>query len=182
MLDCGQKPRCSYDVVYLDFSKAFDSVVHRKLIVKLKAYGITGNLLKWIAAFLSERVQRVKIGAKMSTPKPVISGVPQGSVLGPLLFLIYVNDICDLCLNTNVHIIMFADDTKLFAKIEHTADLQYTLNSLNNWSKLWQLKLAPQKSAVLSLGRNNSPHTYTIGDSELSRVSNFRDLGDSHEY
>ena len=100
----------SIDVVYLDFLKAFDKVPHRRLLVKLEAYGINGKVLRWIEAFLSGRQQRVNVRGAFSEWSAVTSGVPQGSVLGPILFIIYVNDLPD-CIQSYLNI--FADDTKL---------------------------------------------------------------------
>ena len=101
------------DIVYLDFSKAFDSVVHSKLVAKLACYGIDRVLLSWLGSFLSNRFQYVKADKSYSSILPVISGVPQGSVLGPLLFILYVNDICTLS-QAGVTIKLFADDTQLY--------------------------------------------------------------------
>ena len=99
------------DVIYTDFSKAFDCVVHSKLIVKLESYGISGRLLLWIQDFLSNRTQAVKIGRHRSSFTDVLSGVPQGSVLGPLLFLLFINDIVDIISN-DLSIKLYADDVK----------------------------------------------------------------------
>ena len=99
------------DVVYLDYKKAFDSVPHERLLVKLHAYGIRGNLLQWIKSFLTNRKPRVVINGKSSNLAPVISCIPQGSVLGPILFLIYVYDLPEMARSK---LKMFADDTKLY--------------------------------------------------------------------
>ncbi|BHF84166.1 Ethanolamine kinase [Sparganum proliferum] len=107
------------DVIYTNFKKAFDSVPHKRLIYKLSEIGITGRLLTWITDFLTGRSQTVCIEASTSTPTPVLSGVPQGSVIGPLLFLVYINDCVD---NLGCSVIMFADDVKLWRPIRSDAD------------------------------------------------------------
>ena len=99
------------DVVYLDFHKAFDTVPHKHLLSKLRGYGIQGNLISWIEAFLTRRKQRVVLNGHCSTWADVVSGVPQGSVLGPLLFNIYINDIPDV---VSSPILLFANDIKIF--------------------------------------------------------------------
>ena len=98
------------DVVYMDLQKAFDTVPHKCLLYKIKYYGITGNLLRWIAGFLSNRRQCVVLNGKKSSWQDVKSGIPQGSILGPLLFLVYVNDLPKSILSL---VFLFADDTKL---------------------------------------------------------------------
>ena len=116
------------DIVYLDYKKAFDSVPHERL------YGIRGNLLQWIKSFLTNRKQRVVINGKSSNLAPVISGIPQGSVLGPILFWIYVNDLPEMARSK---LKLFADDTKLYKSTKDVADkeiLQTDLNSLIGWS------------------------------------------------
>lgn len=122
------------DIAFLDFAKAFDSVPHRRLLVKLAGYGINGKLLDWCRAFLANRVQRVVMGDVCSEWSSVLSGVPQGSVLGPLFFVMYINDIADgMCSKIE----LFADDTKQMSVVEnsHDADVfQDDLNRLSNWS------------------------------------------------
>ena len=108
------------DIVYLDFQKAFDTVPHKGLMVKLQAYGISGVILNWINAFLNGQTQRVIVNGIASRKEVVISGVPQGSVLGPLLFVLYINDPPDTLV---CHCMMFADDTKSFREITDVADM-----------------------------------------------------------
>ena len=123
------------DVIYLDYRKAFDTVPHHRLLFKLSQLGISGKVMAWIRQFLSGRTMKVNVRGSYSQWAQVISGVPQGSVLGPLLFLLYVNDLPDWIKNI---INMFADDTKIWSTITSQADsclLQEDLNSLELWSK-----------------------------------------------
>jgi ribonuclease P/MRP protein subunit RPP40 len=148
------KSKHGVDVVYLDFAKAFDSVVHSKLIVKLRSYGVSDLILRWIDAFLSHRSQYVRIDSCVSGLCNVISGVPQGSVLGPALFIVYVNDITD-CIASNVTVKLFADDTKLYSVIteddDNCAQLQHSLDLIATWAEHWQLKLSPKKCVVMHI-------------------------------
>ena len=102
------------DDVYLDFQKAFDKVPHQRLILKLKAHGIGNGVINWIEKWLTHRRQRVIVDGEISNWKSVLSGVPQGSVLGPILFLIYINDLED---DISSKVLKFADDTKVFRKV-----------------------------------------------------------------
>ena len=120
------------DVIYLDFAKAFDTVPHKRLIHKLKAYGIRGKVLIWISKFLSHRRQKVVLRNGCSKWDEVICGVPQGSILGPILFLLYVNDIPTIISSTAK---MFADDTKLYCPIQTVKTVKnYNLTSINSLS------------------------------------------------
>ena len=168
------------DAVYLDFSKAFDTVPHRRLMSKLESYGITGEVKKWIESFLTGRSQIVKVNNDESPPAPVISGIPQGSVVGPLLFVIYINDLPD---NVNSFVYLFADDTKLMRKIKSDEDakaLQRDLNELEEWSNKWLLRFNPDKCHVLTIGKfENIRHTerYKLYGNELEHVFEEKDLG-----
>lgn len=170
------------DVIYLDFAKAFDSVPHQRLIHKVKSFGITGSALGWIESFLNHRRQKVSVNGVHSTWKPVLSGVPQGSVLGPLLFLLYVADMPEEISN---FISMFADDTKLFNVIMDSTDpvnLQEDLDRLQQWSRTMCLRFNTSKCHILHLGRQNSAHEYSMSDNgntrhKLDRCTEERDLG-----
>ena len=145
------------DVFFADFCKAFDSVVHSKLIKKLSKYGISGHLLRWIQCFLSDRSQCVRVGSETSYIGQVVSGVPQGSVLGPLLFLIFVNDISSI-VPANVSCKLYADDAKFyqsFTPTENDYSLDVALIALHDWSVRWQLPLATAKCHVLHLSNAN---------------------------
>ena len=171
--------RHSIDVAYIDFQKAFDSVVGSKLGHKLSSYGISGRLLGWFSAFLNDRVQAVKVNTKVSEYVSVKSGVPQGSILGPVLFLLYVNDLVDL-FGPGLTAKLFADDVKIYAVINDVNDtvaFQAGLDALSAWSVCWQLPISLNKCSVLHLGRNNIDHTYQLNGVQLPDVMEVVDLG-----
>ena len=165
------------DVIYLDFQKAFDSVPHQRLLNKLEAYGITGTLKKWLIDFLIGRRQRVILGGEASEWTTVKSGIPQGSVLGPVLFVLFINDLPD-ALNSTVKI--FADDTKIYRPLATTTDtaaLQKDIDAADKWSKDWQLHFNASKIHALHFGRKNEKHQYHIGEELLEPTSEEKDLG-----
>jgi retron-type reverse transcriptase len=138
----------SVDLVLLDFAKAFDKVSHAKLIQKLKAYGIDGILVKWIESFLTGRKQRVLIGDNRSEWEDVTSSVPQGSVLGPLLLTIFINDLPDKIKN---ECRLYAENSKLIGVIERVEDaieIQKDIDSMQNWAKTWQKSFNYDKCKV----------------------------------
>ena len=108
------------DVVYLDFSKPFDSVNHKLLIHKLQSFGVNGNLLSWFNSYLNNRNQCVVLDGHTSEWLPVLSGAPQGSILGPFLFILFINDMPLSCISSKTG--QFADDAKVYTKIEHVMD------------------------------------------------------------
>jgi len=180
----GRRP---VDIVFLDYAKAFDSVVHKKLIYILSCYGVCEMVLTWIENFLSERVQSVKIGDCFSPYRSVTSGVPQGSVLGPVLFVLFVNDII-YCADSSVTIKMFADDTKLYTVIvddSSVANLQSSLDRIHRWSNHRQLKLSPTKCTVMPLCKPSDNSlvdvNYSLCSSILPTVSSVTDLGVSYD-
>ena len=146
------------DAIYLDFRKAFDSVPHTRLLKKLQAYGVTRHFLHWIRAFLSDRQQRVVIRGCHSRWTRVTSGVPQGSVLGPLLFLIYINDIPEVVSSS---IKIFADDTKVYRSIgspDDLTELQRDIDSLTRCSEKWQLSFN-KKCISMHVSSGNPEHS-----------------------
>ena len=146
------------DIIYTDFEKAFDKVPHRRLISKLRTYGLNEQLINWIRAFLFSRSQQVKINRIVSGFKPVLSGIPQGSVLCPLLFVIFINDLPLVCEDLS-KIFLFADDAKLYKSIRDICDvdcLNRACKELFTWSENWLMKLNIPKCKVLSLCRNTS--------------------------
>ncbi len=169
------------DVVYLDFRKAFDSVPHQRLLRKVKAHGIDGDLLKWVESFLTGRKQRVNIHGKFSSWADVHSGIPQGSVLGPILFVIFINDLPDA---VGSYVKIFADDTKVFTQIKKEDDwmqLQDDLDSLSHWSDMWQLKFNVSKCGVMHYGSQTEVHTYSMSEEGTRRnlevLNEEKDLG-----
>ena len=145
------------DMVVLDFSKEFDRVPHQRLLRKLLHYGIRGNTHSWIASFLSDRTQRVVVEGSSSDRVPVISGVPQGSVLGPLLFLLFINDLPDKIASK---IRLFADECIVYGQIKDQSDceaLQEDLNRLAEWETKWGMAFHPQMCSVLSVTRSRTP-------------------------
>ena len=136
------------DAVYLDFSKAFDSVPHGRLVHKLKAYGIRGKVLDWVEDFLLHRSQFVSINGSQSDMIHVSSGVPQGSVLGPTLFIYYINDLPS---ETDRKVRIFADDSKIYSGVstkEDSIKLQEGIDALVEWSKKWMMKFNADKCKV----------------------------------
>ena len=170
------------DILYLDFRKAFDTVPHCRLFIKLAAYGIRGKLLDWIKSFLTNRQQKVVLNGASSEWSRVYSGVPQGSVLGPLLFNIYVNDIPSV---VNSETLMFADDTKIFRKIQSQSDFlqfQQDISNLLAWSVKWQLKFNLSKCFIFHLGPDHFYGDYYLDGVQISPNSIVRDLGVTMDY
>lgn len=167
----------SVDVIFLDFAKAFDKVPHQRLLKKLNSHGIYGKLYEWIKSWLSHRMQRVYLNGSFSEWRNVLSGVPQGSVLGPILFLIYINDLDSGVMNW---ILKFADDTKIFSKINNLKDgskLQNDLQTLIQWSIEWQMHFNFKKCKVMHIGSNNLQLQYFMSTTHLDSVDSEKDLG-----
>ena len=144
--------RQSCHCLFLDFSKAFDTVPHSRLLLKLESLGIAGDLLNWVRAFLTARAQRVVVNGSHSSWLPVISGVPQGSILGPLLFILYVNDIKSVI--SHSYLKMFADDLTLYRNIASVSDcelLQWDLRRIYEWTLTWLLRLNLLKCEALNI-------------------------------
>jgi len=173
MLECGMY----VDVVYLDISKAFDSVCHAKLLQKLSFLGIDGAILSFIENFLCNRSQRVKVGLEVSSTSSVTSGVPQGSVLGPLLFLCYINDVVNVLQDSSIQI--FADDSKIYigSRDPNDSRLAHDVSRVLEWSNHNQLKLSLEKCTAMHLGSRNPRNQIHINNFCLPVESVTRDLG-----
>ena len=163
---------------YMDFMKAFDKVPHGRLLKK-ESYGINGHILKWIEGFLIGRQQQVVVNGSTSKWHPVSSGIPQGSVLGPILFVVYINDLPE-CGNSNVY--FFADDTKMFREIIGATDLetfQKDINELSGWSQKWLLHFHPDKCKIMFIGNPTDKKELYIPNSRdpIKEVTEEKDLG-----
>ena len=177
------------DVIYFDFSKAFDCVNHDILLSKLKyKFGIDGRLLKFLIAYLSEREQCVVINNCKSSYLPVKSGVPQGSILGPILFVLFINDLPE-GLSEGTDLALYGDDTKIWRTISSESDhviLQNDINYLLSWADENKMKFHPKKCKVLSVATKLPPllgilpciqFHYQFGEDLLDYTHSERDLG-----
>ena len=174
------KNKTDCDAIYLDFSKAFDKISHHKLIHVLRHYKINRMVINWIQSFLNQRSQRTIVGTEFSAPGKITSGVPQGSVLGPLFFLLYVESLLRSIKNScsGVFVYAFADDVKLLGS--NPSGLHHALKIVEAWSKNWNLSIQPKKSEHISfynLRNNNYPPTFFISNVQIPQVENVKDLG-----
>ena len=166
------------DIVFLDFAKAFDKGPTKRLLKKVRAHGIGGQLYRWIKAWITDRRQRVVLNGDSSDWAAVLSGVPQGSVLGPLLFLIFINDLEEGVATDPVF--KFADDTKVATIIREEKDrdaLQGTLDELASWAQRWGMAFNVQKCKVMHVGSKNKQYEYSMNNSVLVKTVEERDLG-----
>jgi hypothetical protein len=164
------------DVAILDFSKAFDTVLHSRLLHKLDHYGIRGPIHQWLTNFLKRRTMRVVLEGEASEEAAVESGVPQGTVLGPLLFLCHINDLPDSVKST---VRLFADDCLLYRTINTFQDhltLQEDLRRLEDWAKKWGMRFNAQKCYILSI-RSTSSYLYSLDGVPLKQVQQNPYLG-----
>lgn len=176
-VDSGKEIR----VVFCDISKAFDRVWHRGLLHKLANLGISGSLLKWFSSYLSGRRQRVVINGQTSDWAYILAGVPQGSILGPLLFLVYINDIVN---GINSSIRLFADDTSLYIIVDTpqlAADsLNVDLRSISVWAGQWLVEFNPAKTISMVISKKREPETHPplfMNSVAIAETSNHKHLG-----
>ena len=167
------------DIIIMDFSKAFDTVPHERLLAKISHAGIHGPLHTWIRNFLTRRSQQVVLEGATSYPTHVTSGVPQGTVLGPLLFLLYINDISD---DITSEVRLFADDCIMYRRVKNKqdgVDLQRDIDRLCEWERRWQMKFNKAKCYAMHITHKKSQieTNYHMGDSVLQTVSNHTYLG-----
>ena len=174
-MDRGQQT----DILVMDFAKAFDKVNHSVLLLKLSHYSIRGEVNRWIAVFLADRTQAVVVNRARSEIVSIKSGVPQGSVLGPCLFLVYINDLPS---NLTAQTRLFADDTAAYNTVTSPIDqahLQKDLDQLAEWEKRWDMTFHPRKCTTLPVTRNINVlhHNYTLHGHTLQTVNSVKYLG-----
>ena len=166
-----------------DLKKAFDSVPHRPLIDKLSSYGLDTHTLSWITSYLTNRKQHVVVGGESSLDTPVLSGVPQGSMLGPLLFLIYIDDVSDSLLSDGSMLNLYADDMLLYKPVKSPEDfkhLQSDIDHISDWVSCNNLTLNPNKCKFMIISRKRNsvqPPQLILNDTPLEQVKTFKSLG-----
>ena len=144
----------------------FDTVPTKGLLATIQSYNIHGNILKWLTSFLTQRRQRVLVNGKSSSCCDVLIGVPQGSVLGPILFIFFINDMHDM-ITSMIH--LFADDTKISLRLTNqnqTNDFQNDIDRLDEWSDRWKLRFNGAKCKTMHIGYHNDKHIYQMGSGE----------------
>ena len=165
------------DAVFLDFSKAFDKVNHAKLLQKLNTIGVNSQVTKWVRSLLQNRSQSVVVDGHASSSCPVTSGVPQGSVIGPILFLVYINDLPDSVLSKTR---MFADDTVIYNTSENHTQLQKDLDALQAWETTWNMEFNPLKCEYIKFSRKRTKgleNQYLLHDVSIPKNDGVKYLG-----
>ena len=166
------------DALYIDLEKAFDSVSHSKLLVKLGRVGVGGRLHTWISEFLCNRLQCIKVGNSVSECRPVISGIPQGTLLGPLLFILFINDVHLQVSHCSMK--LYADDSKIYGCVSSFDDylrMYKDIKCIEGWLSAWQLRINLSKCEVLHVGWNNLGFSYRIHNDLVSEPGYCKDLG-----
>ena len=172
--------RITAQAIFFDISKAFDKVWHKALLYKLSALGIRGQLLGWFTDYLKDRSQAVVLKGSKSSYLPILAGVPQGSVLGPLLFLVYINDITQ---DIESIIKLFADDTSMYLGLEHTQIRTDILNSdlekIKKWALTWKVEFNQSKTDLITISNRIAPVTQPLkfGDLILQESDSHKHLG-----
>ena len=164
------------DVCYIDFSKAFDRVSIPKLLYKMSCYGLKGQIYNWLTDFLSNRTFCVRVDDYYSTEKEQTSGVPEGSVLGPICFVLFINDLAD-CVHYSIRK-LYADDVKLYHMFinEDQCNLfQLDIDAISSWAKTWQLTIFLTQTLMLHIGYKNAKHIYNINGSVIVSVTSVKD-------
>ena len=169
------------DVGILDFAKAFDKVPHGRLLNKLGIFGIDGEIAQWISGFLRYRTQAVVVDGSMSSQASVLSGVPQGTVMGPLLFLLFINDLPSV-VDPHTQVRLFADDCLVYRNIKSIQDqiqFQRDLDALNDWGTSWGMKFNAKKCNIMTISSKETPLTkfYQLEDTVLQQVDSATYLG-----
>ena len=178
-LEAGQEV-CS---IFFDLRKAFDSVPHRPLVDKLASLGLDAHTLSWITSYLTNRKQHVVVGGESSQDIPVLSGVPQGSVLGPLLFLLYIDDVSDILLSDGSTLNLYADDMLLYKPVKSIEDfghLQLDIDRISDWVSCNKLTLNPTKCKAMIISRKRNavePPQLVLNGAPLEQVETFKYLG-----
>ena len=166
------------DIIYIDYEKAFDKVPHKKLLYKMRKLGFGGKIMSWIESFITKRRQCVRVKDSYSQFESVDSGVAQGTLLGPLLFILYLSDVTKVIENSEL--ILYADDSKIYHKTNTNDDcnkLAQDLRKLENWCNEWQLSINYEKCEVLRIGKNNLNCPYEMGECTIPSKNFCRDLG-----
>lgn len=162
------------DAVYTDIAKAFDTVTHPKLLEVIRSYGIGNNLYNWIKSFLSNRIQLVRVDNSFSNPAEVVSGIPQGSVIGPLFFILYMDDI-NKVVSENTTVSLFADDAKFSST--SCEDLQKSLDNIKSFFDTRQLNLAKEKCEHITFSKKPEPTTFYLSKTPINKTTMIKDLG-----
>jgi Reverse transcriptase (RNA-dependent DNA polymerase)/Endonuclease-reverse transcriptase len=167
-------------VAYVDFSKAFDTVCHEKLLYRLQNFGISGNLLLWLRNYLSDRTHQTRVGGSLSDFVKLLSGAIQGSGIGPLFFICFIDELAKVIDSCDIKVKLFADDVKMYVSVVNNCDhgrLQNALNCLANWAAQWQLTVSINKCYIFNVGRPFHQFTFHISNMQLAEVDFCRDLG-----
>lgn len=168
------------DVIYFDFEKAFDTVSHKRLLFKIRQLKFHHTIVNWIEQFLSGRTFQVRVGSSFSQSRNATSGLPQGGVLSPILFNVFISDLPTKLQSNGVKCKIYADDVKIYREVTCSQDvyfLQDAVDKMVEWSKEWKLKLAPQKTVHLRLGSSDNNLEYNIEGNPIVRLHKIRDLG-----